>query len=91
MTTALAINDLAINKELDRKAMGQVFGRGRVGYNYTGSYEGGLSAYQYTGNYFMNFVGNVYNSTHGWVKKYKTGYEYKREQKKWNYFEEFWT
>ena len=91
MSATLVINDLALSKELDRQAMSKIFGRGRVDWEYTGSWEGSLSNYQYTGRYFMSFVQNVYKPGYGWVKKYSTGYEYKREQYKWNYYNEYYT
>ncbi len=71
--TTLAIHDLAINEVLDRKAMSEVLGRGRVAYEYTGSSSISTSAWQYTGQYFKNFVGNTYLNGHGWVSKYRTG------------------
>ena len=90
MTTTLAIHDLAINEVLDRKAMSAVLGRGRVAYEYLGSSSISTSAWQYTGQYFKNFVGNTYLSGHGWVSKYSTGYKYRRTQEKWDYFNEFY-
>ena len=70
--------------------MASILGGGRVAWEYTGSAIGSLSAWKYTGRYFKTFVRNSYISGHGWTKKYRTGYQYKREQYKMNYFNEWW-
>ena len=49
-----------------------------------------MSAWRYTGRRSSRFVGNVYLSGKGWVRKYRTAYQYKREQYKTNHFNEFW-
>jgi len=88
--TALTINNLPLNVDLDKAAMSAVLGGGRVAYEYLGSSVGSLSAWRYTGRRSRRFVGNVYLSGKGWVRKYRTAYQYKREQYKTNHFNEFW-
>ncbi len=88
--TTLVINDLTMSKELDRKALSNVIGRGRVAWEYLGSSVGPMSAWRYTGRNFKRFLQNSYLSGHGWVQKYRTGYQYKRQQFKWNFFNEFY-
>ena len=88
--TALTITNLPLNVELDKAAMSAVLGGGRVGYEYLGSSYGSMSAWRYTGRRSRRFVGNVYLSGKGWVRKYRTAYQYKREQYKTNNFNEFW-
>ena len=72
MNTAISINDLEINNDLDQSAMAAVIGGARVAWEYTGSSIGRMSSWRYTGRYFRRFVGNSYLSGKGWSRKYRT-------------------
>ncbi|WP_078118117.1 hypothetical protein [Thiosocius teredinicola] len=88
--TALNIENLALNADLDKAAMSAVVGGGRVAYEFLGSTVGSMSAWSYTGRSTRRFIGNVYLSGKGWTRKYKTSYQYKRVQYKLNHFNEFY-
>ena len=88
--TALTIENLALNADLDKAAMSAVIGGGRVAWEFLGSNVGSMSAWSYTGRYSRRFIGNVYLSGKGWTRKYRTSYQYKREQYKTNNYNEFY-
>ncbi|WP_078118123.1 hypothetical protein [Thiosocius teredinicola] len=88
--TALNIENLALNADLDKAAMSAVVGGGRVAYEFLGSTVGSMSAWSYTGRSTRRFIGNVYLSGKGWTRKYRTSYQYKRVQYKLNHFNEFY-
>ncbi|WP_078118120.1 hypothetical protein [Thiosocius teredinicola] len=88
--TALNIENLALNADLDKAAMSAVVGGGRVAYEFLGSTVGSMSAWSYTGRSTRRFLGNVYLSGKGWTRKYRTSYQYKRVQYKLNHFNEFY-
>ena len=69
--------------------MGAIVGAGRVAWEYLGtSYR--IGSWNYTGNSTKRFVGNVYKSGHGWVAKYRTKYQYKQVNYKYNKYFEFY-
>ncbi|WP_078118105.1 hypothetical protein [Thiosocius teredinicola] len=88
--TALNIENLALNADLDKAAMSAVVGGGRVAWEFLGSTVGSMSAWSYTGRSTRRFIGNVYLSGKGWTRKYRTSYQYKREQYKHNHYNEFY-
>ena len=72
--TALAINDLTMDKALDNAAMGKVLGRGNHS-AYLGSktYYGSWNFYRKTKRFLY------YTKVHGkWHRKYKVDYWYKQ-------------
>jgi hypothetical protein len=87
---ALHIDNLPLSLELDKAAMSAILGGGRVAYEYLGSSVGSLSSWQYTGVRSSSYLGTVYLSGKGWTRKYRTSYQYKRQQYKYDYFNEFW-
>ncbi|MCH9675238.1 MAG: hypothetical protein K0U93_27600 [Gammaproteobacteria bacterium] len=88
--TALTIQDLPINTELDKAAMEVIRGGGRVAYRFLGSSVGAMSSWQYTGQRSSRFTGYSYLRGKGWTRRYRTAYQYKRQQFKVNHFNEYW-
>ena len=87
--SALTIVDLSESQDLTRKAMNAIVGAGRVGYDYLGtSYS--IGSWQYQGRSRFTFLGNVYRSGTGWVNKYRTAYQYKQTNYKWNNYYEYY-
>jgi hypothetical protein len=87
---SLMIKDLPTSQDLDRKALSNILGRGREGYEFLGSSHS-QTGFQYTGNNTFSLLnGNVwYNGK--WTKKYRTCYEYKNVQTRLDVFNEWWT
>ncbi len=85
----LTIDNLELDKNLDKAAMSTIVGGGRVGWEFLGSSVGSMSAWSYTGRSTRRFIGNVYLSGKGWTRKYRTSYQYKRQQYKYNHYNEF--
>ena len=88
--TALSIDNLAIDTALDSAALKAIVGGGRVAWEFLGSSAIRQTGFRYTGRYSRRFIGNSYLSGHGYVAKYRTAYEYKNVQTKWNHYNEFW-
>ncbi len=86
--SALTIVDLSESTELTRKAMNAIVGAGRVAWDYLGS-SYSYGSYNYTGNSSKSFMGNVYRSGLGWVSKYRTRYQYKQTNYKYNNYYEY--
>ena len=90
MTATLTLRDLPMSQDLDRAALNAILGgASRVSWEYLGSSQT-TGSWDYTGNYSKVSMGNVYTSTHGWVTKYRTSYQYKQVNYKYNQYYEYW-
>ncbi len=85
----LTIDNLELDKNLDKAAMSAIVGGGRVAFEFLGSAVGSMSAWNYTGASTRRFIGLARLSGKGWVRKYRTSYQYKREQYKYTFYNEF--